>query len=664
MKLSVVFKAFTALMIAMLVFGALPTSQARAATLCVGGGGCHATIQDAINAASAGDTINVNPGTYNEDITIGKSLTLSGADSATTIIVGQIGGPSAATVRIQASNVTVQEFTITRAGNNPVDWNNVSLNSAGIAIQGVAYTNALILNNIITGNRTGIDINLSSGHTITGNDISDNHTGMIFRNQTDNLTVMYNKIMNNRTVGVLFLDASGGSNIPVQSAIGSMFRGNNISGNWYGQAVDRQTGGALPLPNTTNTKDFQGNWWGVPTPVVAIQNSGEPLYSLLMPVAYGGSAVPPSPQPDILGLAAENILYLSSPCDYYSCPWTTPLLITTTGSVPADGDILNAGISQLTVTFNKGALDDGSAQAANNVVNYMLYEYGVNASSDTINCMSGIGGDDVNIAVNSATYDPITFTATINVNSGVPLPAGRYRLLVCGTTSIEDNDNNELNWGAIDSAVNFTVLATPTPTASPTPTGSLTPTASPTPSGSLTPGSPSLNAFALPATGFAVGRTTTLSSPSVAYNTLGDLWLEIPRLGVKMPIVGVPQAVNGNWDVSWLGNNAGWLQGTAFPTWSGNSAITGHVWGADNKAGPFLSINTLWYGDRISVHAWGQEYVYEVRSVSQVEPNATTSAFQHKDVPWLTLITCRSYDEASDAYRYRVLVQAVQVTIK
>lgn len=662
MKLSVVFKAFAALMIAMLVFGALPTSQARAATLCVGGGGCYPTIQAAITAASAGDTINVNAGTYNEDINIDRSLTLSGAGSATTTIVGQIGGDSA-TVRISASNVTIQGFTITRAGNNPVDWNNPGLNSAGVAIQN-APTNALIQNNLITGNRTGIDINNSSGHIITGNDISDNHTGMIFRNQTDNLTVISNKIMNNRTVGILFL-AANITNSPPQSAIGSTFRGNNISGNWYGQAVDRQTGGALPLPNTTNTKDFQGNWWGSPTPTVAIQNSAEPPYASLLPVAYGGSAVPPSPpEPDILGLAAENIHYLSSPCGYYSCPWTTPLLITMTGSAPADGAILNAGISQLTVTFNKDALDDGSAQAANNAANYMLYEFGVDASSNTTNCMSGIGGDDVNIAVNSATYDPLTYTATINVNGGVPLPAGNYRLLVCGTTSIEDNDNNELNWGAIDSAVNFTVLATPTPTASPTPTGSLTPTASPTPSGSLTPGSPSLNAFALPATGFAVGRTTTLSSPSVAYNALGDLWLEIPRLGVKMPIVGVPQAVNGNWDVSWLGNNAGWLQGTAFPTWSGNSAITGHVWGADNKAGPFLSINTLWYGDRISVHAWGQEYVYEVRSVSQVEPNATTSAFQHKDVPWLTLITCRSYDEASDAYRYRVLVQAVQVTIK
>lgn len=294
MKLSVVFKAFAALMIAMLVFGALPTSQARAATLCVGGGGCYPTIQAAITAASAGDTINVNAGTYNEDINIDRSLTLTGAGSATTAIVGQIGGDSA-TVRISASNVTIQGFTITRVGNNLVDWNNPGLNSAGVAIQN-APTNALIQNNLITGNRTGIDINNSSGHIITGNDISDNHTGMIFRNQTDNLTVISNKIMNNRTVGILFL-AANITNSPPQSAIGSTFRGNNISGNWYGQVVDRQTGGALPLPNTTNTKDFQGNWWGSPTPTVAIQNSAEPPYaSLCLPSAgrlrrIGSSAI-------------------------------------------------------------------------------------------------------------------------------------------------------------------------------------------------------------------------------------------------------------------------------------------------------------------------------------------------------------------------------------
>ena len=69
---------------------------------------------------------------------------------------------------------------------------------------------------------------------------------MIFRNQTDNMTVIENFITNNRTVGVLFLDASGGTNSPVQTALNSKFNNNSISGNWYGEVVDRQSGGSFP----------------------------------------------------------------------------------------------------------------------------------------------------------------------------------------------------------------------------------------------------------------------------------------------------------------------------------------------------------------------------------------------------------------------------------
>jgi sortase (surface protein transpeptidase) len=56
--------------------------------------------------------------------------------------------------------------------------------------------------------------------------------------------------------------------------------------------------------------------------------------------------------------------------------------------------------------------------------------------------------------------------------------------------------------------------------------------------------------------------------------------------------------------------------------------------------------------------------VYEVREVrGYVSPN-DKKALGEKTYPWLTLITCRGYDEDSDTYRWRVVVQAVQVEIR
>ena len=120
----------------------------------------------------------------------------------------------AATIHVTANNVTIAGFTITRLGNNVADWNNPALNTAGIAVQGQAITNMLVRDNVITGNRTGIDVNNSNGHTIRNNVINDNRTGLIFRNQTDNMTVEENFISNNWTVGIVFLDGSGGTNVP------------------------------------------------------------------------------------------------------------------------------------------------------------------------------------------------------------------------------------------------------------------------------------------------------------------------------------------------------------------------------------------------------------------------------------------------------------------
>ena len=268
-----------------------------------------ATIQGGIGGVANPGTVNVASGTYDEDVNVNKTVSLLGtAGAGTTNIRGPIGG-SGTTVQIAASNVTVAGFTITRLGNNTTDWNNPGLNAAGIAIQGLSITGALIRDNIITGNRSGLDINNSNGHTVRNNVVDFNRTGFIYRNQTDNQTVLENFITNNWTVGILFLDASGGTNSPVQTALHSTFSNNNISANWYGQIVDRQSGGSLPAPATTNYKNFIGNWYGTTSPVVTTANSAEPGYAAQIPVAYGGTATPPGGQPDIAGPASANFKY-------------------------------------------------------------------------------------------------------------------------------------------------------------------------------------------------------------------------------------------------------------------------------------------------------------------------------------------------------------------
>jgi hypothetical protein len=64
-------------------------APARAATLCVntsGKQGCYTSISAAVSAASAGDTITVAPGTYSEQVTITKPLSLVGDNRENTII--------------------------------------------------------------------------------------------------------------------------------------------------------------------------------------------------------------------------------------------------------------------------------------------------------------------------------------------------------------------------------------------------------------------------------------------------------------------------------------------------------------------------------------------------------------------------------------------------
>ncbi len=169
----------------------------------------------------------------------------------------------------------------------------------------------------------------------------------------------------------------------------------------------------------------------------------------------------------------------------------------------------------------------------------------------------------------------------------------------------------------------------------------------------------------LPDTGFAPNRVTLIPSQeeNVTYTRMDDLRISIPALELDLPIVGVPRQPDGDWNITWLDNNVGWLQGTAFPTWQGNSVLTAHVYDVNGLPGPFIDLQTLKWGDRIIVSGWGQDYVYEVRSIDNWVDPQDFSVMENEELPWLTLMTCKGYDEASGAYQWRVVVKAVQVDV-
>jgi LPXTG-site transpeptidase (sortase) family protein len=172
----------------------------------------------------------------------------------------------------------------------------------------------------------------------------------------------------------------------------------------------------------------------------------------------------------------------------------------------------------------------------------------------------------------------------------------------------------------------------------------------------------------LPITGFAPGVVTSmLPQPfSLQYQSYvaNGLSFDIPVLGLNgLQIVGVPQTADG-WNVQWLDKNIGYLDGTAFPTWKGNSVLTGHVYLSNGLPGPFVNLGKLKYGDKILIHAWGQTYTYEVRQTKTIDPSDSSEVLKHEDLPWITLLTCKDYDEKSKTYLNRYMVKAVLISVK
>ncbi len=179
-------------MAAILLLGALKTSEAKTITVDDDGGADHLLIQNAVDNASAGDIIQVSEGIYNESVTVNTTMTIQGKGSGKCLING---GGEGNVVTISAEWVNLSGFSITGSGTSltyagllidsghcHISDVNSSSNQNGVCLAG---GNTTLEGSIFNDNVRGAFL-CSGNNTMSGCEFSGNSNGIYLSgNQPD-----------------------------------------------------------------------------------------------------------------------------------------------------------------------------------------------------------------------------------------------------------------------------------------------------------------------------------------------------------------------------------------------------------------------------------------------------------------------------------------------
>ena len=262
-----------------LVGGAVPVARAGTLTVdntiaCddVSGSPAYCTIQAAINAASDGDTINVAAGTYNERLTINKSLDLRGAQygvdptaagartnlaNESTVDVSGLGYANpdiAIDMASGVSDVTVDGFTligdptnpladtsVIRCGGSAGTANNVSISNNIIdGKYGVIYKGGdtlMVHHNRLVVNKAGVVVQPNAASNVT---ISDNVFNLGTSPVGDEYAIYMtacNECSATGNTATGFVNGLGGSNLSQLTVSGNTFTGNKDAVSIWGSST-------------------------------------------------------------------------------------------------------------------------------------------------------------------------------------------------------------------------------------------------------------------------------------------------------------------------------------------------------------------------------------------------------------------------------------------
>lgn len=250
------------------------------------GSGDYASIQDAVNHSSDGDTIRVWEGTYNENVVIDRTVDIIGNGSEETTIDG---GGMGDVVVVTSDGVNISGFLVTGSGDyhsgNDNSGIKVKSNRSRVAdceftditygILILSSSHNVISNNICTEYHVGISIrgdqDRSVDRTCTQNTIADNtctgpgRSGITIVRSHNN-TLMRNIFMNHGQEGI-FISSSHGTTI-VNSTTSDNKIGIEISGSYgphtvHNNNIFRNTwSGILVFSNDDQVVFAENNWWG------------------------------------------------------------------------------------------------------------------------------------------------------------------------------------------------------------------------------------------------------------------------------------------------------------------------------------------------------------------------------------------------------------------
>jgi parallel beta-helix repeat protein len=133
-------------------------------TIIVCQNGCnYSSIQKAINSANSGDTVEVQSGTYYENVFVSRQITLKGVDTGKGLPIVDAKGSGSA-ITLTADGATLEGFKVTKSGT-------CGCGNAGIRIMS---NNSTIFDNTAYGNKYGIYCRNRIGNKIFQNNLEDN----------------------------------------------------------------------------------------------------------------------------------------------------------------------------------------------------------------------------------------------------------------------------------------------------------------------------------------------------------------------------------------------------------------------------------------------------------------------------------------------------------